>query len=238
MMLKVNANTMAYYSVAGMAIAMVLQKRERGIKRIILCAGMIFLAVAGILTVSRSWMVAAIIFLLLVIFEETKSVKSVLIGVTIGSVLALAAYFWIVNTPEILTGYLTRWSNSSAQTGGGRFILFAEYMKAFVKNPRYLLTGTGVTQYRMVIGAKNAIHNGCQQIIVCYGVLGTFVFLYSIIKPFRYVKYKKDILYWMPFIIVILFVQTIQFVNPEILMLPYAIAYMVLRLGEIDHEEI
>lgn len=236
MMLRVNANSMAYYSVVGVSIGLCIMKKLRGIKKAIAIFLTLLLGIGGALTVSRSWMLVMAICLLLFIFVETKSLKTVFITLFAALILLLFVYKAVLNTPELLEGFVTRWSSSSVLTGNQRFDLISEYHAAFMSNPRFWILGTGVTQYKPITGIYHSFHNAIQQIFVCYGFPGAIIFFAGIIKPVvAQNRRKQGLLFWIPFVAVVGFVQTIQFINPEALMLPYAIAVFMLKEENIDY---
>ena len=126
-------------------------------------------------------------------------------------------------------------------TAGGRSVLFARYMDAFLANPRLYFTGTGVTSYKEITGIYNSMHNATEQILVCYGIFGSILFFIGLLTPIvRCLRKNKDL--WkmkiLPFFAVVLFIQTIQFVNPDMLMMPYVIAVYCLRIRGMCDEEI
>ncbi len=63
------------------------------------------------------------------------------------------------------------------------------------------------------------------------GKVGEFII--SLIMPLRNIYLRGiGLIAWLPLVSVILFTQTIQFVDPHMLMLPYVIGVYSLRLGE------
>jgi hypothetical protein len=235
MILRVNANTMAYYSVVGMAIGFCIIKKEHGIHKMIAFMLTLLFALGGILTVSRSWVLVTFLCLLMFVFEETKSLKTILLVIGIALLLAFIGYRVVMNTPELLEGFLTRWTDKNAETAGGRTALMAQYHEAFISNARFWFMGTGVTQYKPVTGIYNSFHNAIQQIFVCYGIPGAIVYFIGMLNPIIKIRgAKKTLINWIPFVAVVAFVQTIQFINPGTLMLPYVIAVFVLKQATSD----
>ena len=96
--------------------------------------------------------------------------------------------------------------------------------------------GTGVTGYKEITGIYHGLHNMFQQVYLSYGIVLGSAFLYGIFAPIRIRKF--EIKKWIPFIAIMLFVQTIQFINPAALMLPYVIAVYTLNLEENENEAV
>ena len=91
MMLSVNANTLAYYSVVGCALAFNFIPESKGRTRFIHIGALALFAVSGVFTVSISWMLVMSVCTLLFVFTQTKSGKAVLLtGVGIVFVIMIA----------------------------------------------------------------------------------------------------------------------------------------------------
>lgn len=230
MTLKVNSNSMAYYSLTGLSLGLVLMKKEFGIRRYIIVCLTILLGVGGLLTVSRSWMLFMALILFLYVGDRMKSVKAIVFMVVSVFFLLLAGYYAILKMPELLAGFLTRWTSSDIATGNERLDLLIEYHEIFMSNVRFWFMGTGVTGYKPVTGIYHSFHNAVQQIFVCYGIPCAVIFLTGMLKPVLKVRKRRLALVdWIPFIAVVGFTQTIQFINPEALMLPYIPAVFVIK---------
>ena len=234
--LKVNANSLAYYSVTGVALGLVGIDQYEKRKRILSLVATLFFILMGVMTLSRSWMVAVALCILLFLVGRARSFRSAAQTVLIGVVAVIAIAYVIQVVPELREGFIGRWQSSDVATGNERTDLFWEYHGIWLSNIRYILTGTGVTQYKQITGVYHGLHNMLQQIFLSYGVIGAAVFFYGIFSPLQINKKKRSLIMWTPLVAVLLFVQTIQFVYPEALMLPYIIAMYVLKVK--DDEEI
>lgn len=234
MMLSLNANSLAYYSIAGiMCSIFMLEKSEKG-KRAFLILSLPFVVFAGFLTLSRSWMLVLIICLGIYGASKIKSLKSFVYTAFAFAVCFLIIYIVVNEYPQLFDGFIARFSADDVETGNGRTDLFNIYMSAFWSDIRFVLFGTGVVDYRAVIGESSSIHNGTLQILVCCGVLGFFVWILALISPvIKLIQSNRGIkiCFWLPFLGVVVFIQTIQFLNPMMLMLPYLIGVYALRLG-------
>lgn len=238
MTLKLNANSMAYYSLVGIACSLLLAEKRSGVKKVWYIMLVVFFAIVGFLTLSRSWLlVTGICFLLYVISKLRRPrhfIPLLLVIVAIGALVSL-----IFNkNPELLAGFNSRFDGETVEGAGGRIKIFENYMRAYFSDIRFVLFGTGVTQYSTVAGMAGSIHNGTQQILVCCGIVGFVLYMVVLITPVLRVRCgrKLSMVYWLPLISIVMFVQTIQFLNPMMLMLPYVVGVYALRVGEQKNE--
>lgn len=242
MALKLNANSLAYYSITGINCGIYLAEKSKGSRRVIniLIACVTF--IAGFMTSSRSWVLVASICLILYMFSKATSPKK-FIAASAAFALIIYAFFVVVSrNPELLEGIYERFSRDDLDTGNGRIDIFIAYMEAFVNTPRFLLMGTGVTQYKAMTGIYNSFHTGLQQILVSLGIVGSVIFMAGLIRPIiialRNGRKKRKMVDWLPFVGIVLFTQTIQFLNPTMLMLPYIIGIYALKAGGQESEEV
>ena len=198
---------------------------------------MIMHFIAGALSTSRSWMIVTAVMVLLMMFYSTKSWKTVLATALCLIVVVWGIAWYLEQNPSILEGFVTRLTDGTMQTGGGRSDVLNEYWNAFSGNSRYWIMGTGVTQYKEVLGETGSVHNAFQQIVVSYGIPGASIFLIGMVCPVLKLA-RKELLYWIPFIVILLFVQTIQFINPYTLMFPYIISVFVLKYGASERKQV
>lgn len=240
MTLKLNANSLAYYSVVGIACGLLLTEKAKGGKKVWYIALTLLFAAAGFLTVSRSWLLIAAACLLLYILSKLRSPKQFLILFLVLAVVTVWLVNYFGNNPELLAGFESRFAEDTVQSGGSRTDIFQRYMDIFVSNLRFVLFGTGVTQYTAVTETIGSIHNGTQQILVCCGLIGFALYMVVLFGPVIKANRGKKIplTYWLPLLSVIAFTQTIQFLNPTMLMLPYIIGIYALRTGGQAYEDI
>ena len=238
MMLSVNSNTLAYYSIVGIAIAYYFIPGTKGKQRWLHIFALGLFLISGVFTVSISWMIVFAVCTLLFVFSQTRNVKAVLFSALGMIVLLLVFRIAISNRPELLSAFTDRLANADLRTGNNRTELMLGYHRVFINNPRFIFLGTGVTQYRQVTNLINSFHNMIQQIFVSYGVFGGLIFFIGLLAPLRKIKkHATTLLDWIPLIVVLLFTQTIQFINPESLMLPFVIAFYLLSANSAKEEE-
>lgn len=236
MTLNLNPNSMAYYSIVGACCGALLTERTVGVQRwcnLLLTA---FCMVAGAFSVSVTWILVSVacvsIYIVSKLHISKKSISAVAALLAVVAVVAM-----ILNrNPEIWEGMLARLTSKDVDSGNGRLDALLLYSEDWMNNARWFFFGSGVTQYTGVIGHRTAIHNGTQQILVCCGLVGFAVYMVILIGAvIKAGKGKKlPIVYWLPLISGVLFVQSIQFLNPMMLMLPYSIGVYAIKAGKED----
>lgn len=242
MALKLNANSLAYYSITGITCGIYMAEKSKGARRIVCILIACVTFIVGFMTTSRSWVLVAAICLILYLFSKATSPKRLATALTVFALLIYAFINMISRNPELLEGFYERFSRDDLETGNGRIDIFIAYMQVFINNPRYLLMGTGVTQYKAMTGIYDSFHTGLQQILVSLGIIGSGIFMAGLIRPItvalRNGRKKRRVVDWLPFLGIGLFTQTIQFLNPTMLMLPYIIGIYALKAGGQESEEV
>ena len=240
MTLNLNANSLAYYSLTGIACGLLLTEKAKGTGKVWYIALIALFVLVGFFTVSRSWLLMAAACLLLYILSKLRNPKHFIMLLLTIVVAAVLVFYWFKKNPELLSGFETRLNDDTVETGGSRTIIFQKYMDIYFSDPRFIFFGTGVTQYRDVVGTVGSIHNGTQQILVCCGFIGFAVYMIVLFGPAIKANRRKwmPLAYWLPLLSVIAFTQTIQFLNPTMLMLPYIIGIYALRAGGESNENI
>jgi len=232
MVLSLNANSMAYYSVTGMCCGILLSEKTNGVSRFWNLLLTAFCVVSGFLTVSLTWMLVAAGCVFLYIASKIRSPRTLTLLVALITVLLTATTVFLARNPDLWQGFITRLNGEDVSGGNGRIDILMDYMKLLLDNSRWFFFGTGVTQCYDVVGAVKAMHNGTQQILVCCGLVGFVIYMVILIGAVTKAcgRKKLPMVYWLPLISVVVFVQSIQFLNPMILVLPYVIGIYGLKI--------
>ena len=239
MKLVLNANALAYYGIVGMSCGIMLAELAKTIfGKIFYVLLAVVCSLTGFLTVSRSWLIVTIICLIIYFAAKMRTLKGVFTVAICCMVLVLTVTKFIDANPDLFQGFITRFSDETVQDGGGRTVIMLKYMERFLQSPRLVLLGTGVTQTQAVIGISEALHNGTQQILVCYGFGGFVVYMVGRIRPIVIACRKKNsvkgIAWWLPIVTMMLFVQTILFLNPMMQMLPFVVGIFAMKIQCTD----
>jgi len=238
MTLRLNSNSLAYFSLTGMLQGIILLTRVKKTAKGLVFGGVLFLAIAGVLSVSRSWILVTIGCLILLLFSQVTNPKHML-ALCAGLVITgFGGYYLSQSVPELFQGIITRMTHSSIEGGNGRVDLMVEYFDLLFENARALLLGVGATYYRTAYGMTTSIHNGTMQVFLCYGLIGGGIFIIGMLMPLRKSVGEKrvNLIHWLPWIGTVVFVQTIQFLNPCYLMLPYIISVYAVKQGRASNK--
>lgn len=237
--LSFNANTYAFYCISGITCGFVLIKNTMNITtRRWFSILTLFLLFAGVFSVSRTFLLVAALCVFLYVSSESDSITRIIkIGLLIIAVVIAGLYVMQSNS-GIINAWLYRFTGEDIETGGQRLTLFQEYMDVFFSNERFKWIGTGVTQYREITHVYNSMHNSLQQILICLGIPGACIYVLSLLSPVWRLRYEKiKLLYWIPFIGIVLFLQSIQFLNPCMFIPTYAAGIYALRMGRDKNYE-
>lgn len=232
MMLKLNANSLAYFACTGaiLALAFALNKIEKNKSQYFIIAALHI--IIGIFTVSRTFFIVTLLCLVLMTIMSLRTKRQFLMLFTMLILIAVAMIAVLDYLPNVYDGIVHRFEDDNISTAGGRKDIFMAYFDAFLSNPRFWLTGTGVLGYKEMTGIYKSIHNALQQLIVCLGFPGCILFICSFAIPFiNEIRSNVNRIYILPLLAIFLFLQTIQVLNPCQLMLPIAIGFFALRLG-------
>lgn len=238
MSIGLNANTLAYYSVSAIACIFTMiefQKRflEEG-QLFYLLIALSWCVLIGAITISRTWLLAVCVCLLLYLFSRNKKPLAFIKRFLIITIIASISFYFVYSKTAIFDSFLSRFETASMTTANGRTTITSDYLSAFFQSDVFMLLGTGVTDYNQVINQYMSVHAGAIQILVCLGFPGASLLLAYLCRPIcKAIKKRVGLIWWLPIIIIVLFTQTIQFLNPYMLMLPYTIGVYALRLGKI-----
>lgn len=233
MILTNNQNNIAYYCVLALSCMLILIYKYKANK--IAYYFLLFIPVVfGFLTVSRTFILVSVFILFLYIAFMIKKSKKNIIPLLCMLAFLVIGYFLMLNQyHDLYQNILDRFQ--SKDLFGGRDELFAEYNNYLFSHIDAFLVGTGLFPMVSTVNVTNVPHNGFQQVFVAYGILGfsAFIFLlYLIIKNARN-KHKIDIVFYLPFIAMVIFIQSVQLLDPYELMMPIIIAFCSIRLGAI-----
>lgn len=231
--LMMNANCIAYYAIMLISIGLVFISKQvcsKTISLLLITIG----AISGLLSFSRTWILLLILVTLWFIYSNSHNLKSIgAVVLIIGCLFLVGIYSGVLES--ILSVFKYRMENDSIESAGGRLPLFEAYNDFVTSDISYMFLGTGATYYKQVCQLWNSVHNGTQQIFVSFGIVGLLTFFCVIvvfIKNYVKFKVKDNLILFTPFLACFLFVQSIQFLNPYPLMLPFVAAACMIRFNE------
>jgi len=223
-----NPNSLAYFSITAISLLLFIKEsiNNRTLKLVLL----FILFLTGVLSTSRSWLLLSAI----VCFTYFLTTK---LKGRVGFIIMFLAFFMVAESytdyAENLMGrFEDRFQAEDMLSVGGRESVFEDYNSFLINNPEHFVFGTGVIYYKQVAKITSSIHSGFQQLYVCYGIVGVILYLTSFVLFFK--RYRKGMRFqlacFMPFFTCFVFDQTIQFLMPHFLMLPFVATMLPLRL--------
>lgn len=230
MLLNNNNNNIAYYSVLGFTVFFILMHMETRYKLVhyILIIATIFF---GVLTMSRAFLITAALAIILYYILSVKSWRN-LIWHAITSLVFCASIYYIIKWgfPYVYQGFLNRFQE--VDISGGRIEILKGYMDFISSNLVYLIFGTGLLSMKEITGYESAPHNGFQQVLVAYGMIGFLVFLIIVYIIVKYSKNHVSVpnVAYLPLITMMVFVQSIQLLAPFELMMPMIICSFCIKM--------
>jgi len=230
-MFSINSNGLAFFSLVGLAVLFVLYHHHklRFVTFFLMSAVYVFI---GALSLSRTWLmgVALLIVLFMIMIWNSHTEKKGLQVILLIAVVLIAGYEMFHNE-LIYQAFYNRMTESSMAGGNGRLEAMQIYNRALYDDPIFLLFGTGAVHYGNVLSEISiSIHNGLQQILVSYGIIGLVFFLYITIKAFKRNYRKGFCVCAIPFIIALFFIQSGQLLNPHYNLYFFIVSFTALRL--------
>lgn len=221
--LSMNPNSLAFLSVTSIAALLVLlhgndKYRVRYVMMLVFCM------IAGLLSLSRTWIIVMAMVMLLYVLSSNVRHKGAFFFV----ILVMTGFVLVIGE-SYLGALVQRFMESDLKTAGGRSEIFSQYNNYMFSSVYRLLFGTGATYYRDVTEVSLSIHNSLQQIFVSYGVVGIAVFIISFVSMLSRYRRLRFFAY-LPILAVFFYMQTIQFLNPFFLMYPMVVAVDVLKV--------
>lgn len=224
-----NANNLAYFSIVLIALLVSLKKQVFS-SNIIFLALLIIAVLAGTLSRSRTWIILTILLILVEFLSRKGTAKITFLGS--GVALGLVAFYFFSDfIDSAIDGFLVRLELGNISTAGNRTVLMREYFDYMSDHIEYMFSGTGAIYYREITRCSNSCHNAFQQIYVAYGVLGCLFFSLAIIRSIASRNRSSNILNYLPFIVALFFIQSIQLLNPFHLMVPLAVSSLAYKIS-------
>lgn len=208
-----NSNEMGLYCAVAVALLLVLFSVRSRILSLILAVS---ISMIGFLSISRSYLVVIVaVWLYYFLFSgiKIKSIFSILIIFALG---IAALHRFVPELSEWAMNFLFERADAAKTDGmGGRTDIIALYFNLLFSSLWSVLFGFS-TGYTTTSGSTTAAHNGFQEILVCWGMIG-FVFAVSWLiilyrQMFKMPQAQKNnkILRALPLVAFWLFIMTIQ----------------------------
>lgn len=235
MMLSANPNGIGFFSLTGLSLVFILFsfKKIHFVPFVIL--SLVFVYV-GALSVSRTWLLGIILLVGLFIFYiRGMKGRYTLPHYVIIILFIVIAILALYRNEVIYQAFSIRLSNESLSIAGGRTEIFKEYNRYLMNHPLQLLFGVGAVHYHDVITEiVNATHNGTQQIVIAYGLVGLVIFVVMAINCYKMNYRKGYFVCTLTFFVALFYVQSGQLLNPYQNLYSFLIGFVAMRISDDD----
>lgn len=209
MLISYNPNGLGCLCILALIFSIIIA-RENKSKLYYLVA--VLSGIFGIMTQSRTFIIELVVCVILFVFSSMSSVKRGL-GSIFGILFGGAALYWVAQKliPSYLYSLVLRFQD--ADISNGRTEIFGYYMSRMWEHLDRLVLGVGLQNYPDKYGYAMSAHNGTQEVVIAWGILGIIVVAIMMVKMFSWARFqnRNAFLYrYIPVIAVLVFVQTGQ----------------------------
>ena len=194
-----------------------------------------FLTFFGLLTLSRAFIICWIFLVFLFVLSEGAHKKRVISRLLTFVIIIISVFIaLIIAAPYLIENFAVRFDDSDISNGRNELIVY--YIDHILLSFQNCFFGTGLQEvidkvnYYNPVSAPHVPHNGIIEILVCWGVPGLLIFVYYIFLIFKCSKKQSAItlIKCLPILLIILHVQSGQFLRSGVAMLAIAFAYLVM----------
>lgn len=228
-----NPNYLAYICLAcieGLAFN-IIRKKHRFIDILLI----VLLGFFGLFTMSKKFILCAVIFLVLLFLASDKAkskIRIFLVSTLLVLSIGLILYYCF---PTIYENLISRFNADDLSTG--RESIFQFYMNELTSDIKLLLFGVGLQSYEYKLlttyPGASIPHNGFQELLVMWGVFGLVVFVIFIVNLLIQAKsINKNIKFvnYIPFLVMLANVQVTQMVSSSVTNMIMAFVYLCLTI--------
>lgn len=225
----INYNPNAIGFMANISIAGLLQLSLAKKKHVIDYPMIAVLLFFGLLTLSRTFLIVfALVVILFICSISATPLKKVKITTIIVLLVVSSVFILLKTVPIVIERLISRFMVEDISNG--RNDLFAFYNDHIFSSLQYLLYGVGIQNYgdKMldIHGSYiNVCHNGTQEILVCWGLIGLALFTWYIVEMILGTKkdFKRGLINFIPLIITLVDVQSGQLISNGAIVLRLAV---------------
>lgn len=230
--LSYNANQLGFIcNIAICGLAQLIAAKKQNIVDFLMIAALVMF---GVMTMSRTFLLClALILVMFILATPSKKVRRKRIWGAGLAVLAIGALV-IMFMPSVLETFLGRFEDEDISNG--RFDLFAFYTKHLFSKLEYLFFGVGLQDRLEKIEqihqtTTGVPHNGFQEVLVCWGIVGLILFFWHLVEMVRAKKSdeKRSILHFMPLILILVYVQFGQLITNNTALIALSFAFISLQ---------
>lgn len=168
------------------------------------------LAIFGLMTVSRAFIVCfALVLVLYLTYMLFSSKIKAQYKISI-IVFSIVGVFFLINQTDIMTAVLKRFSEDSVQTGGDRIPIWNYYLSQFIKTPTSLFLGSLPAATLVKNNVFHHVeHNTFIQIVYSFGLIGSILYVSTFLSAFRSIRNNRErVSLWKPAMICIVSIMS------------------------------
>lgn len=231
-----NSNEMGLYAIIAISLALILFTYNKKVKYIVVA---IILTLLGLASISRTFMLVVILVWILYLLKE---------DVHIGTKIAIFGLFFMIlviimaTIPDI-TEWIQSYFKQRSMESDGRGSLFSIYFDKQFSSIFGILFGY-TSKYMKILQIDTAVHNGLQEMIICWGVIGAIVgvlwvlvMIKNVLREIMGTERTKYFCRWIPIFVFLLYIQVLQFFSQHNYVIIFAIALVGLVIenkGDTD----
>lgn len=195
-----------------------------------------FLVPLGLFTYSKSYILCISVLCVMLFLFVLLPKHRVWAAVALVAMIAVV-YFILQGKIPLVQTILERFTHGSLLTG--RSQLNDDYLAYIFNDVRSLFFGSGVTTDRF-IGARNNVHNIYIELLFKLGIVGTILYLITLLSAFGVRYIYKDIKHmpvinWLPLLFFLVVFAFLAGVMNYALPFYFCIVYFGLRFHELPH---
>ena len=220
-----NANEMGLYCIMAVALLLTLYHFDKN--KISLILAMI-VSCLGVFSVSRTYLVVLVITWLFFLLERKLPLKQFCLFAVL-LILVIIAVFTLF--PDV-TEWILSYTADRFDEGDTRTPLMLQYIDISFSSLWGALFGYS-QNYLVVTDAAGAVHNGLQEVFVCWGMVGTAFFALWVIELYRrgieklpvpdFRRYASTAIFW-------LYIQTLQLVTMHNYLLVMMVSFVSINM--------
>ena len=200
---------------------------------------LVALSFFGFMTLSRSFLLCYLLmwFMYLIVIRKSIRFKNILY---LFLFVVLLVFIFSENIQYIFDSFALRFQEEDISNG--RIDLFLFYSEFIMASPLVFLFGIGLQDIPVKVENmygiyENVPHNGIQEVVLCWGLVGLTLFVLLLIFLFKAInkKERKFILY-LPLIILLLSTMFGQIIRSGNALLELLICYLCLHCSYIKKE--
>lgn len=204
-----NSNELGLYCVVACSLLLLLFKNQNKKTFLILAA---ICSALGMLSVSRTFIALIILVWMLFIIASKIKIKYILFSTVAIVIVFLISYFFNNEFIVWLFDFSKNRTVSESILNVDRIELLNLYNYYTFSNVRSIVMGYS-QKYMTILNTEVAVHNALQEVFVCWGLIGfiiSFMWIFNLVKLQIKNSMKFKISYLLPFLVFIVYVQTIQ----------------------------